>query len=90
MNAKRTEPRVHCYQRPLHGGYVTAAGSTPDRLAAVFAAERERLAEATRPRRKRRQPVGISNDDRRPLGGDAMILKHAESPRQAFRGHPQI
>ena len=62
MNAKRTETRVHCYQRPLHGGYVTAAGSTPDRLAAVFAAERERLAEATRPRRKRRQPVAPAAD----------------------------
>ena len=29
MNAKRTEPRVHCYQRPLHGGYVPHAATTP-------------------------------------------------------------
>ena len=57
MNAKRTDPRVHCYQRPLHGGYVNAAGTTQDHLAAVFAAERERLADAARPRRKRRQPA---------------------------------
>lgn len=57
MNAKRTEPRVHCYQRPLHGGYVPAAGTTQDHLAAVFAAERERLASAARPRHKRRQPA---------------------------------
>ncbi|MNV27621.1 hypothetical protein D3C71_1187770 [compost metagenome] len=55
MNAKRTEPRVHCYQRPLHGGYVPEAGTTPDHLRAVFEAERQRLADAARPRRKRRQ-----------------------------------
>ena len=29
MNAKRTEPRVHCYQRPLQGGYVPQAATTP-------------------------------------------------------------
>ena len=54
MNAKRTEPRVHCYQRPLHAGYVPAAATTPDHLRAVFAAERQRLADAAKPRRKRR------------------------------------
>ena len=57
MNAKRTEPRVHCYQRPLHGGYVNAASTTPEHLRAVFDAERERLADAAKPRRKRRQPA---------------------------------
>ena len=57
MNAKRTEPRVHCYQRPLQGGYVPAAGTTPDHLRAVFDAERQRLADAAKPRRKRRQPA---------------------------------
>ncbi len=57
MNAKRTEPRVHCYQRPLHGGYVPQAGTTPEHLRAVFDAERERLADAAKPRRKRRQPA---------------------------------
>lgn len=55
MNAKRTDPRVHCYQRPLHGGYVPQAGTTPDHLRAVFAAEQQRLAHAAKPRRKRRQ-----------------------------------
>lgn len=57
MNAKRSEPRVHCYQRPLHGGYVPAVATTPEHLRAVFAAERQRLAEAAKPRRKRRQPA---------------------------------
>ena len=53
MNAKRTEPRVHCYQRPLHGGYVPQADTTPEHLRAVFDAERARI-EAARPRRRRR------------------------------------
>ncbi len=52
-NARRTEPRVPCYQRPLHGAYVPAVHTTPAHLAAVFAAERERLA-AARPRRTRK------------------------------------
>jgi len=66
MNAKRTDPRLHAYQRPMSGAYVPAASTTPahlaavfaaerERLAAVFAAERERLAAAAKPRRKRRQ-----------------------------------
>ena len=55
MNAKRTEPRVHCYQRPLHGGYVPHAATTPEHLRAVFEAERQRLADAAKPRRRRRQ-----------------------------------
>ena len=42
MNATRIEPRVHCYQRPLHGGYVNAASTTPEHLRAVFDAERAR------------------------------------------------
>ncbi len=53
MNATRIEPRVHCYQRPLHGGYVNAASTTPEHLRAVFDAERARI-EAARPRRRRR------------------------------------
>ncbi len=57
MNAKRTEPRVHCYQRPLQGGYVPAAGTTPEHLRAVFDTERQRLADAAKPRRKRRAPA---------------------------------
>ena len=53
MNATRIEPRVHCYQRPLHGGYVSAAATTPNYLRQVFEAERARI-EAARPRRRRR------------------------------------
>ena len=53
MNATRIEPRVHCYQRPLHGGYVNAASTTQEHLRAVFDAERARI-EAARPRRRRR------------------------------------
>lgn len=52
-NARRTEPRVHCWARPLHGGYVNAASTTPARLAEVFEAERERLATLAKPRRRR-------------------------------------
>lgn len=59
MNAKRTEPRVHCYARPLAGGYVPAAATTPARLAAVFAAERERLAQLAVPKRRRRRAVEV-------------------------------
>ena len=54
MNATRIEPRVHCYQRPLHGGYVNAASTTPEHLRAVFDAERARI-EAARPGRRRRR-----------------------------------
>lgn len=42
MNAKRTDPRVHCWARPMTGAYVPAASTTPAHLAAVFAAERAR------------------------------------------------
>lgn len=35
MNAKRTEPRVHCYQRPLQGGYVQRLEQRPN-TCAVF------------------------------------------------------
>ena len=62
MNAKRTEPRVHCYQRPLHGGYVPQAGTTPEHLRAVFEAERQRLADAAKPRRKRRATASPAID----------------------------
>lgn len=62
MNAKRTEPRVHCYQRPLHGGYVNAASTTPEHLRAVFEAERQRLADAAKPRRKRRATASPAID----------------------------
>lgn len=54
---RRTEPRVHCWQRRLSGDYVPAASTTTAHLAAVFAAERERLAIQTKPRRRRSVPV---------------------------------
>lgn len=57
MPATRTEPRVHCWQRQRQGDYKPAAGTTPDHLRAVFDAERERLASAAKPRRKRRAPA---------------------------------
>lgn len=56
MNAKRTDPRVHLFQRPA-GHYVPAAGTTPEHLRAVFDAERARLAAAARPRRGRPRRV---------------------------------
>ena len=54
MNATRIEPRVHCHKRPLHGGYVNAASTTPNYLREVFEAERARI-EAARPGRRRRR-----------------------------------
>ncbi|OAD81831.1 hypothetical protein ATN89_22815 [Comamonas thiooxydans] len=56
MPVRRTEPTVHCWQRRINGDYVTAAHTTHDHLATVFAAERERLA-AVKPKRRRRQPA---------------------------------
>lgn len=57
MNATRTEPRVHCYRRAITGDYVPAAGTTPNHLAAVFAAERARVAAAAKPKRGRKPRV---------------------------------
>lgn len=54
MNATRTDPRQHCWARPLTGAYVTAANTTAQHLAAVFAAERARLAQAGRKPRQRK------------------------------------
>ena len=54
MNAKRTEPRVHCFRRATVGDYVPAAGTTSAHLAAVFAAERARIAAAAKPKRGRK------------------------------------
>lgn len=62
MPATRTEPRVHCWQRQRQGDYTSAAGTTPDHLRAVFDAERERLASAAKPRRKRRAPAAPAAD----------------------------
>lgn len=55
MTATRTEPRVHCFQRRAAGDYVPASGTTPNHLRAVFEAERQRLAEAAKPVRRRRR-----------------------------------
>lgn len=56
MNAKRTEPRVHCWQRPAVGGYVHSSATTTEHLRAVFDAERARI--AAKPRRGRKpRPV---------------------------------
>lgn len=55
MNAKRTEPRVHCFRRALVGDYVPAAGTTANHLADVFAAERARLAAEAKPKRGRKR-----------------------------------
>lgn len=57
MNAKRTEPRVHCWQRPINGAYTRHEGTTPEHLRAVFEAERQRLADAAKPRRRSRKPA---------------------------------
>ncbi|GKS93203.1 hypothetical protein [Acidovorax sp. SUPP2825] len=62
MNAKRTDPRVHCFQRPLAGGYVRSEATTPERLRQVFDAERERLAAEAKPRRRRRPPAVAAPD----------------------------
>lgn len=62
MNAKRTDPRVHCFQRPLAGGYVRSEATTPERLRQVFDAERDRLAAEAKPRRRRRQPSPPATD----------------------------
>lgn len=59
MNAKRTEPRQHCWQRPINGAYVPADGTTPNHLRAVYDAERQRIADAEKPRRKRRQQAAV-------------------------------
>lgn len=66
MTAKRTDPRVHCYQRPLQGGYVSQAATTTEHLRAVFEAERQRLAAAGRPRRGRRPKVAADTCQAQP------------------------
>ena len=75
MNAKRTEPRVHCYQRPLHGGYVPEAGTTPDHLRAVFDAERQRLADAAPPPPPPPPSTGCAHHQPRPGPAAAGGLK---------------
>ncbi|GAB2721612.1 hypothetical protein [Comamonas sediminis] len=54
MNAKRTEPRTHTYQRKP-GTYV-GSGHDASHLAAVFAAERARLATDAAKAKRRRKP----------------------------------
>lgn len=54
MNAKRTEPRTHTYLRQP-GAYV-GSGHDSRHLAAVFAAERERLVTEAAKAKRRRKP----------------------------------
>lgn len=66
MNAKRTEPRTHTYQRKP-GAYV-GTGHDASHLAAVFAAERERLATEAAKAKRRRKPKAdaVANPDENP------------------------
>ena len=62
MNAKRTDPRTHAYQRAV-GAYV-GSGHQASHLAAVFAAERERLdAEAAKTKRRRKPKAAATTED---------------------------
>ncbi|QMV73618.1 hypothetical protein HS961_12700 [Comamonas piscis] len=66
MNAKRTEPRTHTYQR-RPGAYV-GSGHDASHLAAVFAAERERLANEAAKSKRRRKPKAeaMASTDKNP------------------------
>ncbi len=63
MTAKRTEPRVHAFARPIDGAYVHSSKTTTDHLRAVFDAERARIAQQTAPRRRRRKSVPPALDN---------------------------
>lgn len=65
MPAKRTEPSVHCFKRPMpalpNTGYV-GSGHPASHLAAVFAAARERqAAEAAKAKRRRKPKAAIAD-----------------------------
>lgn len=70
MPAKRTDPTVHCYQRtaqPAPKTAYVASGHPASHLAAVFAAERERLAaEATKNKRRRKPKAQAEATDNNP------------------------
>lgn len=65
MPAKRTEPSVHCFKRPMpalpNTGYV-GSGHPASHLAAVFAAERERQAAESAKAKRRRKPKAAIAD----------------------------
>ena len=65
MPAKRTEPSVHCFKRPMpalpNTGYV-GSGHPAAHLAAVFAAERERQATEAAKAKRRRKPKAEATD----------------------------
>ncbi|WP_295855245.1 hypothetical protein [uncultured Xylophilus sp.] len=63
MTAKRTEPRMHAYARPIDGDYVNSSKTTTEHLRAVFDAERARIAQQNAPRRRRRKPVPPAGDN---------------------------
>ena len=73
MPAKRTDPTVHCFKRPMpalpNTGYV-GSGHPASHLAAVFAAERKRLddeaAEAAKPKRRRKPKSKAAETDENP------------------------
>ncbi|MFG5777691.1 hypothetical protein ACFIQF_11515 [Comamonas sp. J-3] len=54
MPAKRTEPSTHAFQRAA--GVYVGSGHQASHLAAVFAAERERLAAEAAKNKRRRKP----------------------------------
>lgn len=72
MNAKRTDPRVHCWQRPANGGYVHSWATTTDHLRAVFDAERARIAAKARRGRKPRPALQPAPAPRQGL----LMLEH--------------
>ena len=63
MTIKRTDPTVHCYQRtaqPAPKTAYVASGHPASHLAAVFAAERERLAAEAAKNKRRRKPKALA------------------------------
>lgn len=65
MPAKRTEPSVHCFKRPMpalpNTGYV-GSGHPASHLAAVFAAVRERQAAEAAKAKRRCKPKAAATD----------------------------
>lgn len=65
MPAKRTDPTVHCFKRPMpalpNTGYV-GSGHPASHLAAVFAAARERQAAEAAKAKRRRKPKAEATD----------------------------
>ena len=64
MPPKRSDPTVHCFNRPMpampQSGYV-GSGHQASHLAAVFAAERDRLAADAAKTKRRRKPKALAD-----------------------------